>query len=48
MDRLQQDVSIALGPEGHADMVPILSLSLPVCVTLGELLTFSEPNLPCL
>lgn len=46
VDRLQQDVSVALGPEGHADRVPNLSLSLPICVALGRLLAFSEPNLP--
>lgn len=47
VDRLQQDVSTRpVGPDATQTWVSILTLSLPLCVTLGRLLTFSEPHLP--
>lgn len=45
VDRLQQDVSTCpAGLKATQTWVPILTLSLPVCVTLGESLSFSEPH----
>lgn len=44
VDRLQQDVSTR--PGGMQTWVQIPTLSLPVCVTLDRLLTFSELQLP--